>query len=272
MHCSLVKSCSPRRASPGILLAPSALQATAAPTAITRTMNIAGLLFNPFEAGHENVDPEPLVPVQLLAVPIPAPLGVPLYVLLEGKGKPSQRLVVARGPRTVGDEERSAGGELGSDAGHPGQDDIDGGGGGVRVLFIVGKGRREEGQQQEIDVGVQGGAVVLRHGADALAAVGRPESGQGIVAAAEIVLHSGSGVLVVEEGVIRLEPERGHHLLLGAGADFLVVVEVGAEVVLGGGGAFIVDVEGEFPPGTDGGAGEADVALQGAGGERSALV
>src|ERR1035441_9644950 len=93
MHCSLVKSCSPRRASPGILLAPSALQATAAPTAITRTMNIAGLLFNHFEAGHENVDPEPLVPVQLLAVPIPAPLGVPLYVLLEGKGKASQRLV-----------------------------------------------------------------------------------------------------------------------------------------------------------------------------------
>src|ERR1035441_5682119 len=122
MHCSLVKSCSPRRASPGILLAPSALQATAAPTAITRTMNIAGLLFNHFEAGHENVDPEPLVPVQLLAVAIPAPLGVPLYVLLEGKGKASQRLVVARGPRTVGDEERSAGGDLGSDAGHRGQD------------------------------------------------------------------------------------------------------------------------------------------------------
>src|SRR5664280_2864958 len=153
MHCSLVKSCSPRRASPGILLAPSALQATAAPTAITRTMNIAGLLFNHFEAGHENVDPEPLVPVQLLAVAIPSPLGVPLYVLLQGQGKASQRLVVARGPRTVGDEERSAGGKLGRHARHRGQDNIDGGGGCVRVLFVGGKRRREERQQEEIDIG-----------------------------------------------------------------------------------------------------------------------
>src|SRR5450631_3548096 len=105
MHCSLWNSCSPRRASPGMMLASSALQPTSAPTAITRSMNIAGLLFTQSKPGHEDVRPEALVQVQLLAEAIPSPLGVPLYVLLEGKGKASQRLVVARGARTVGDEE-----------------------------------------------------------------------------------------------------------------------------------------------------------------------
>src|ERR1039457_7290395 len=168
MHCSLWNSCSPRLASPGIMTAPAALQTPRAPTAITRSVNIAGLLSNQFEPGHEDVRPEPLVLIQLLAVAVPSPLGVPLYVLLEGKGKASQRLIVARGPRTRGDEQRSAGGEFGSDARHRGQHEIDGGGGGVGVLFVAGNGGREEGQQQEIDIGVQRGAVILRHDADAL--------------------------------------------------------------------------------------------------------
>src|ERR1035441_2605258 len=177
MHCSLWNSCSPRLASPATMLAPVALQTTTAPTAITRNRNIAGLLSNYFEPGHEDVRPKPLVLMQLLAVAVPSPLGVPLYVLLEGKGKASQRLIVARGPRARGDEQRSAGGEFGRDARHCGQRDIDSGGGGVRVLFVAGNRGREERQQQETDVGVQRGAVILRHDADALAAVGRPERG-----------------------------------------------------------------------------------------------
>src|ERR1017187_6754318 len=99
MHCSLWNSCSPRLASPAIMLAPGALQTTNAPTAITRSRNIAGLLSNQFEPGHEDVRPEPLIHIQLLAVAVPSPLGVPLYVLLEGQGKASQRLIVARGDR-----------------------------------------------------------------------------------------------------------------------------------------------------------------------------
>src|ERR1039458_4887636 len=197
MHCSLWNSCSPRLASPGITLAPGALQTKTAPTAITRSRHIAGLLSNQFGPGHEDVRPEPLVLIQLLAVAVPSPLGVPLYVLLEGQGKASQRLIVARGPRTRGDEQRSAGGEFGYDAGHRGQHEIDGGGSGVRVLFIAGNRGREEGQQQKIEVGVERGAVILRHDADALAAVGRPENGQRIVPAAKIVLDSLGGVLVV---------------------------------------------------------------------------
>src|ERR1035437_1096079 len=137
MHCSLWNSCSPRRASPGIMLAPSVLQTTSAPTATTRSMNIAGLLFNQSKPGHENVRPEPFIHVQLFAEHVPSPLGVPLYVLVEGKRKASQRLVVVRGARTGGDEERSAGGKLGRDSSHRGQHDIAGGGCRVRVLFIV---------------------------------------------------------------------------------------------------------------------------------------
>src|ERR1035437_1725199 len=137
MHCSLWNSCSPRLASPGIMLAPSVLATTSAPAAIPRTMNIAGLLFTQSEPGHENVRPEPLIHIQLLAEAVPSPLGVPLYVLLDGQGKASQRLIVARGARTRGDEQRSAGGKLGRDSRHRGQHDIDGGGRRVRVLFIV---------------------------------------------------------------------------------------------------------------------------------------
>src|ERR1035437_7477937 len=108
MHCSLWNSCSPRLASPGIMLAPSVLQTTSAPAAITRSMNIAGLLSNQFESGHENVRPEALVHVQLLANSVPSQLGVPCYVLLERKGKASQRMIVARGAGARGDEQRVA--------------------------------------------------------------------------------------------------------------------------------------------------------------------
>src|ERR1019366_5124109 len=58
--------------------AAGALQTTSATAAITRSMNIAVLLFNQFEPGHENVRPEPLIHVQLLAETVPSPLGVPL--------------------------------------------------------------------------------------------------------------------------------------------------------------------------------------------------
>src|SRR5450756_1426857 len=177
MHCSLWNSCSPRRASPGIILAPGVLQTTTAPTAITRSMNIAGLLSTQSEPGHENVRPEPLIHVQLLAEAVPSPLGVPLYVLLEWQGEASQRLIVTRGARAVGDEERSAGGKLGRDSTQLGEDDVDHRGRRVRVLFVVGNGGREERQQQEIDVGVQRGAVVLRHDADVLGAAGRAKRG-----------------------------------------------------------------------------------------------
>src|SRR5450756_1173589 len=177
MHCSLWNSCSPRRASPGIMLAAGALQTTSATAAITRSMNIAVLLFNQFEPGHENVRPEPLIHVQLLAETVPSPLGVPLYVLLEWQGEASQRLVVTRGARAVGDEERSAGGKLGRDSAHLGEDDVDHRGRRVGVLFIVGNGGHEERQQQEIDMGVQRGAVVLRHDADVLGAAGRAKRG-----------------------------------------------------------------------------------------------
>src|SRR5674476_1026197 len=213
MHCSLWNSCSPRRASPGLILAPGVLQTTTAPTAITRSMNIAGLLSTQSEPGHENVRPEPLIQIQLLAETVPSPLGVPLYVLLEWQGKASQRLIVARGPRARGDEQRSAGGKLGRDARHLGQHDIDGRGRRVGVLFIVGNRGCEERQQQKIDMGVQRGAVVLRHDADALAAAGRPERGQRIVPAAEIVLDARGGILVVEQPEVRLEPERGRRLI-----------------------------------------------------------
>src|ERR1035441_10386312 len=60
--------------------------------------------------------------------------------------------------------------------------------------------------------------------------------------------------------------------ILGAGADLLVVVQAGAEVILAGRGAFIVQVEGELLPGTDGGSGQTDIALQCAETEGTALV
>src|ERR1019366_3170988 len=101
-------------------------------------------------------------------------------------------------------------------------------------------------------MGVQRGAVVLRHEADALAAAGRPERGQRIVPAAEIVLDARGGILVVEQPEVRLEPERGRRLILRPSPHLLVVVEAAAEVILVGGGAFIVHVHGELLPGTDG--------------------
>ena len=65
-----------------------------------------------------------------------------------------------------------------------------------------------ERQQQVADAGEQRGAVVLGHHADALAAAGCPVGGQRIVAAAEIVIDAGRGILVVEQPEVRLEPER----------------------------------------------------------------
>src|SRR6185369_14552053 len=133
MHCWLVNNSSPRRASPGIMPAASALQPTSAPTGITRSMNIAGLLFTHSEAGHESVRPEPFVQVHLFAVPIPPPLGDPLYVLVDWYGEASERLVIARGSRARGDEQRSAGGEFRRMARHDlRQYDIDGRSGDMR--------------------------------------------------------------------------------------------------------------------------------------------
>src|SRR5437899_12106657 len=98
MICSLWNNCTPRRASPGIMLAASPVQATTSPAAITRCMNIAGLLFTHSKPGQQHVGPEALVTVNRLPETIPSPLGVPLYVLENRHRQASQRLVIARRP------------------------------------------------------------------------------------------------------------------------------------------------------------------------------
>src|SRR6516164_9772071 len=82
-HCSVWNSCSPRLASPGTIFAASALHATSAPAAITRSRNIAGLLFVDPEPGHESVHPEGFVLVEIFPETVVSPLGVPLYVLVQ---------------------------------------------------------------------------------------------------------------------------------------------------------------------------------------------
>src|ERR1039458_3275358 len=116
MHCSVSKSCSPRRASPKTISAAGAIDARTTPAAITRvitrTMDMAGLLLRHPDSGDEGIRPESIIQVKRLAETVILPLGVPGDVLAHGQRHPCQRLVVARRRAAGRNEHRSAQGQF----------------------------------------------------------------------------------------------------------------------------------------------------------------
>ena len=174
-HCSVWNNCSPRRASPGMILGRQ--RAPRRPARPRQSLEASTLLVSylvSLEPGHEHVRPEALIQVELLAESVPLPLGVPVYVFLERKGKPRQRLVVARGPAAGGDEQRAAGGQLGAVAGDRAASRRRRRSRCARCRGTIEIAGVRNGRSQVVDVGAQVERSYSAMTRDPFAAVGRP--------------------------------------------------------------------------------------------------
>ncbi len=158
----------------------------------------------------------------------------------------ANRLVVLRRPTTVGDEKRAAHAQLNRFIADLEEVQVQDRGGDVRILAIQGPRRGELLWDQVGQIRTQRRARVVAEETDPLPCSRSPESGDGVLPAQELVVDARRRILVVEYGEVRAQRQGVQHLVSGAGASLLVVLEAGAEVVPVSRSPFVVQVDAEL--------------------------
>src|SRR5574340_1280605 len=194
---------------------------------------------------HEQVAAEAFVAEEVLAETVIAPLRGPGHVRENRQYEADLRLVEARRTAPIGREQRAPYRHFSGLAGVLRQRDIEKRGYGVGILAVEIPHRGEELRLQVVDIGPHGVAAVFGQRAEALADVGRPRGGHGILAPEVIVPRARRRIFVAQHAEVRAETERGPGLERAADAPAAVIGQAGAEVFALARRALEVGVHGE---------------------------